>query len=416
MVVSTSSNWLRLGAGLLLAAIAGTIEGASGPAPYLSLPPQVHPDDTSQWWFQIRVVNPLSNGLYTDSMSCDIEDLDPGETRMGRLHRLSLGGVTLVVSTDSARDKRPSLGGVTQVVPTVSPRDSGSVTFAAMAGVEHARLTFRLYAHDAKGKRYVVTGATESFPSDAAANLPSKFLDSGGRRIEYLLVPPIRRPPSSPAILLVHGHGSHARQLIARALVLSERNYWVMVVSQPGYGLSQGPADLMGPATVQALERALDILERTPGVDSTRIAAWGVSRGATAVTLLAERRPELRALVAQSGIYDLWATYRGTRVTGFPETIVREAGKDSAAWRERSPIMGADRIRSAVLVLHGEKDENVPVDQAHEFAAALKQRGARAETRFFWDEAHALPTAEVDKTAFDFLTRELGPATAEESH
>jgi dipeptidyl aminopeptidase/acylaminoacyl peptidase len=390
----TSSTWLGFGAGLLLAAVAGTSAGASRPAPYLSLPPQVRPDDNYHWWFRIQIFNPLSKGLYTDSLSCDIEDLDPGETRIPRVQRLSLGGVT-------------------EIVRSVSDRDSGHVTFSATAGVEHARLTFRLYAHDAKGKPYVVTGVTESMPNEAAANLPSKYFDRGGRRIEYVLVPPIRPAPSSPAILLVHGHGSHARQLIARALLLSEKKYWVMLVSQPGYGQSQGPADLMGPATVGALEGALDILEHVPGVDSTRVAAWGISRGATAVTLLAQRRPELRALVAQSGIYDLWATYRGTRVMGFPETIVREAGKDSAAWRERSPITASDRIRSAVLILHGEQDENVPVDQAHEFAAALERRGAAVETRFFWNQAHALPSAEVDKTVFDFLERRLAAPAPE---
>ena len=390
MVVRKTSTESRLAAGLLLAGLAAAVLGAGRPVPRLDLPAQVRPDQELQWWFRIYIVNPLSSGLYVDSMSCDVEDLDAGETRTARVQRLDLTGVV-------------------RIVPSVSEQDSGSFQFSAAATAEHARLTFRLHAHDSKGKPYAATGVTESLPSPVAANLPSRFFDSGGRRIEYLLVPALRASGPSPAILLVHGHGSHARRLIALAQALSDRRYCVMLVSQPGYGLSQGPADLMGPATVGALEKALDILERTPGVDSTRIAAWGMSRGATAVALLAERRPELRAVIAQSGIYDLWATYRGTKVAGFPETIVREAGRDSAAWRERSPIAACDRIRSPVLILHGEQDANVPVDQAHEFAAALERGGAPVETRFFWDEAHALPLAEVDRTALDFLERRLAP-------
>ena len=111
-------------------------------------------------------------------------------------------------------------------------------------------------------------------------------------------------------------------------------------------------------------------------------------------------------MIVQSGILDLWAVYRGTSLDGFRETIVAEAGADSAAWRARSPLLDADRISAPVLVLHGEKDRNVPAAQAHAFVAALEKRGAPVESHFSAAD-HQLPLSEVQRAVVEFLSRRL---------
>jgi dipeptidyl aminopeptidase/acylaminoacyl peptidase len=206
--------------------------------------------------------------------------------------------------------------------------------------------------------------------------------------------------------LLVHGHANQARGMLVQAQRLSTLGFSVMLVSQPGYGQSTGPADFMGPATVKALEAALDRLEQMARVDRSRIAVWGISRGATAAALLAERRPEVRALVVQSGIYDLWAAYRGTRLPGFRETIVQEAGTDSAGWRARSPVLESGALKAAVLVMHGEADDRAPVDQAKGFVQALQSHGLEAESKFLPAVGHVLPPV-AQQTAEAFLGRTL---------
>jgi dipeptidyl aminopeptidase/acylaminoacyl peptidase len=53
-----------------------------------------------------------------------------------------------------------------------------------------------------------------------------------------------------------------------------------------------------------------------------------------------------------------------------------------------SPIHKIDRIKAPLLVLHGANDTNVPVIEAEQTVAALKQRGVPVEYLLFPDEGH----------------------------
>jgi len=345
--------------------------------------------DANSWTVPLTIRNTTAGGVYLDSAYVEVESLDPGETRTPRLTKVSLPAFP-------------------RMMPSISAGESGTFDFQRPAIAEHARLTFRVHLKNFSGKGEWYAATAEVKPGPFARAHPSQFVSSGGKKVEYVLVNGEGDAPRKPALLLVHGHATHARMMLPSAQKLAARGYTVMVVSQPGYGQSEGPADLMGPATIQALAAALDVLERTPGVDSTRVLAWGVSRGATAVTALAARRPEIKGIVAQSGIYDLWATYRDTKLDAFRETIVAEAGKDSAAWRERSPVLAVDKLKCPVLVLHGESDVEVPPTQAHDFVNRLKQRGLPVESDFIPNVGHTLPVVEVTRATNEFLTRSIG--------
>jgi dipeptidyl aminopeptidase/acylaminoacyl peptidase len=188
---------------------------------------------------------------------------------------------------------------------------------------------------------------------------------------------------------------------------LAQEGTAILLVSQPGYGRSEGSPDWAGPATIAALSAALDRLENTPGVDSKRIGIWGISRGATAATLLAAKRPEVRAVVAQSGSYDLWATHRGSTLAAVRESVENEAGRDSSAWKARSPILQAKTIRAQVMVMHGEADDQAPIEQARAFAAALDLRGHPTETNFSETGHNMPPSAQLP--AQHFFERTLKP-------
>ncbi len=130
------------------------------------------------------------------------------------------------------------------------------------------------------------------------------------------------------------------------------------------------------------------------------------------VATLAEQRGDLRAVVLQSGIYDLWAVRRGTALADFPATIVAEAGRDSAGWRARSPVFGVRTLRAPVLLLHGEKDTNVPAAQAHGFVDALTAAGGTVDARFFPNGGHLLAAGAIERLTFEFLDQRLrGGAT-----
>ncbi len=379
---------------LFLAALGFAAASAStaAPAPASAELPLFAPDtsvieasDELSWIIPFRVENRFPVGIYFDSLICEVQDLDPGETRGERLTVLDVSHVVNEA--------------------TASAGEVFTFSYVAPAMAEHARLTFRLGLHRADKSRTTLTTVVEAMPGPVSRDHASQFLDVNGRRVEYVLFPAGR--DSAPGLLLVHGRGGQARTMMRMALRLAPRGYTVMLVSMPGYGQSVGPVDLAGPSTVQSLGAALDRLEATPGVNPKRLAAWGVSLGAAAVTLLAQGRDDLRATIAESGFYDLWAIHRATKIPRLREDIVHEAGSDSGAWRDRSAALGPGKPE-AIFILHGEKDDVAPAQQARGFAESLRARGADVESRFFPNSGHQLPPGEVMRTALEFLGRRLG--------
>jgi dipeptidyl aminopeptidase/acylaminoacyl peptidase len=238
----------------------------------------------------------------------------------------------------------------------------------------------------------------------------SELVPVGKTKVEMIsIAPQVNLSALAPGVLLIHGDDVDGRRMIPTAWLIANEGYAVTVVSQPGYGRSEGSPDFAGPATMRAVNAAFDHVRRTPGVDSNRVAVWGAARGATAAMLLAARRREVRGVVVESGIYDLWATHRGTKAHSLAEAIAREAGRDSAAWRARSPVMFADSIRTPVFIAHGELDERAPFPQAKEMAARLQGAGAPVEARFLPHRGRSVASPDLTRDYFEFLKRVQSP-------
>ena len=353
----------------------------------LALVDSLEASEDLSWEIPFALANPTGVGVYADSLECRIESLDPGETREGRVSTIKLPGAS-------------------KLIAPVSAGDTARFQYVLRASAERARLGFKLFVHQPGGPPLALESTILAIPGPLSLRCPSRFLTVSGKRVEYVLVLP-EGVPQAPGLLLIHGHGSNARLLfLSRALALSKRGYAVMTASLPGYGQSDGPPDFAGPASQQAMKAALDALRRTPGVDSTRAGVWGVSRGAGVAADLAGQSRDLRCAVVQSGIYDLWAAYRGAPAD-LREAIVSECGRDSAAWRARSPLLEAAKVKAPVLILHGEADPRAPAAQAHAFHQALLKAGAPAEAKFFPGAGHALLDREADRAAVEFLARQL---------
>jgi pimeloyl-ACP methyl ester carboxylesterase len=373
---------------LLAVPAAGPAHGAGAPGPRIApLRPEIAATDNFVWLFQLRVRNPLDVGVYTDSLIGVLEDQGPGETRAGRTHRIVLTRVTSPVSS-------------------ISARDSAVVVFESPAIIERGLVRLSLHTHAGDGRFFTDSATVKITPGTMWRHYRSELVPVGKSKVEVVLVSALgQKYATKPGVLLIHGHGADARRMIPSAWLIANEGYEVMLVSQPGYGQSDGPADMMGPATMRAVNAAFDRLRRTAGVDSHRVAVWGQSRGATAAMLLAARRREVRGVIAEGGVYDLWATYRDTKLAGFPETIAKEAGRDSAAWRARSPVMVADSVRAPVFLVHGEEDTRVPFAQAKEMGARLKAANRSAELRFIPGRGHAVSSPELTRKYFEFLER-----------
>jgi dipeptidyl aminopeptidase/acylaminoacyl peptidase len=83
-----------------------------------------------------------------------------------------------------------------------------------------------------------------------------------------------------------------------------------------------------------------------------------------------------------------------------------ESGWTEAAIRERSSVFKMEKLKCPVLILHGEKDENVPVTQAYLLRDRLAELKKDFEIKLFPDRPHGIGP-EVTTMTVDFFKRRL---------
>jgi dipeptidyl aminopeptidase/acylaminoacyl peptidase len=192
-------------------------------------------------------------------------------------------------------------------------------------------------------------------------------------------------------------------------VALAREGFAAAAVSQPGFGKSQGPPDYVGPKTLKVLTEGFHKLGREPHVDARRMGIYGFSRGGMAASLLAVQLDDVDAAVFGAGIYDFKKAYDEVRIEGIRENMRFETGMTPEAIKQRSSILQMKRLRCPVLILHGEKDENVPVSQAILLRDTLTALKKEFEIKLFPDRPHGIGP-EVTTYTVDFFKRKLAGA------
>ncbi|HTQ25879.1 MAG TPA: prolyl oligopeptidase family serine peptidase [Candidatus Binataceae bacterium] len=212
-------------------------------------------------------------------------------------------------------------------------------------------------------------------------------------------------PGRLPALLVLTAGEGNARRCIEQSGGLVAMGMLEACISIPGYGKSSGPSRFVGPQAVEAAHRAVDLMAVRPDVDPDRIAVWGLSDGAVAAGLLMDSDPRLRAVILQSGFYDTLKMWPEAPLRE-KVTILRQVFPSHRVLAERSVIAHLPpKLDCSVLIMHGEHDKKMPVQQAKRLAQELQSRGAKVETRFF-DDGHDLG-GKVDGPLKEFLRENL---------
>jgi dipeptidyl aminopeptidase/acylaminoacyl peptidase len=258
-------------------------------------------------------------------------------------------------------------------------------------------------AHTAQAsslKSIAKTATIEPFTFDIALG-PNRFQIEG-----YVVKSP--EPGRLPAVLVLNGDEGDAHQCVSKdgdlATILGIQ---VACVSIPGYGKSSGPSRLVGPQAVEAARHALDLLAQRDDVDPNRLAVWGVADGAVAAGLLMDYDKRPKSLILQSGAYDM--------VKLWPEAplrtklkMLREVWPSRRVLRERSVIENLpSKLDCTVLIMHGERDQRTPLQQAVKLADELRARGAHVETEYFPRGSHDI-AKQAKLPAENFLRDTIG--------
>lgn len=230
-----------------------------------------------------------------------------------------------------------------------------------------------------------------------------------------------------PAVVYVHGsqHGQFSSRAFPRAVELVRRGYVVLAPdyrSSAGYTKEFHDAADYGGREIDDMLAARDYLASLPEVDPRRIVIMGMSHGGYNTLMALARYPDkFAAGVDFFGPTDLvWRLTSGPEENrnaeaGDREYFARMVGKsiDEAPglYRARSPRFVAGDIKPPLLILHGDKDGVVNVQESIWLADALKKAGkTNFEFHVIKDGQHGYPTPQMDemwRLTFEFLDRVL---------
>jgi pimeloyl-ACP methyl ester carboxylesterase len=205
----------------------------------------------------------------------------------------------------------------------------------------------------------------ETRPSDFGLEGEQVWIDGpNDKRLHAWSIPAPEAP--APAVVILHGWGGTAADMLPVAPGLHELGFHTLFLDARTHGLSDDEDFMSMPRFAEDLETALKWLRARD--DVTTIGVIGHSIGAAAVILAASRNPAIDAVVAVSSFAHpeelLWrAIPYPTPIKWSLLRVIRQmigVSYDDIAPRNRI----AD-IEVPVLLVHGEDDEVIPVDDAY---------------------------------------------------
>jgi dipeptidyl aminopeptidase/acylaminoacyl peptidase len=125
-----------------------------------------------------------------------------------------------------------------------------------------------------------------------------------------------------------------------------------------------------------------------PDLDAERTALMGGSFGGYMANWTAGSTDRFRAIVTHASLWDLRA-FHGT--TDYGPDWEREFGDpytDPSRYEEWSPSRLLGRIRTPMLIIHGQRDLRVPIGEALRLWTDLRRHGVPARFLYFPDENH----------------------------
>ncbi len=197
-------------------------------------------------------------------------------------------------------------------------------------------------------------------------------------------------------ILFLHGHQVGARVgawEVPRYLgPLLSRGYRIIAPSLLGYGKTSGEPDYCGPLTLKRLEATIRDFVDGP------VHVMGASRGGTLAVLFAEHFSELAAsCTAIAGVYDLESMVNQTSDERMKQNIINETGGTVDSYNKRDPKKLCDKLKAPLHIVHGLKDEQIPVSQAEDFSLFLQEKNINQKLTILEKSGHKLFSERIFK-------------------
>ena len=175
---------------------------------------------------------------------------------------------------------------------------------------------------------------------------------------------------ATTTLVILHGWGGNAEQMLPMALPFHQAGMNVLLVDARNHGRSDRDSFSSLPRFAEDMEKAIEWLKLKYPEYSRKIALLGHSVGGGAVLLAASRRSDIDAVVSISAFaHPKWMMQRflkGAHVPAFLITFVLRYVEWVIGYRyeDIAPINTVCHIKCPVLLVHGKADMTVPVEDA----------------------------------------------------
>lgn len=244
------------------------------------------------------------------------------------------------------------------------------------------------------------------------------FKSFDGTNVQGWLIKPFgfREGLKYPLILVIHGgpHNMFGDEFEDRMQLLSANGYGVFFINprgSTGYGqqFSNGCLRAWGEGDYEDLMSGLDAaIENNAWISETRLGVTGQSYGGYMTNRIITKTNRFKAAVADGSISNL-ISFAGTSLYhSLPESEFGGAVHDNydLLWK-CSPLKDVKNVKTPVLFLHGETDNEVPFSQAEEMFSAVKKLGVPTKLVQYVGEGHGWRPDLTIQNKKDLLQRML---------
>jgi dipeptidyl aminopeptidase/acylaminoacyl peptidase len=273
------------------------------------------------------------------------------------------------------------------------------------------------------------TGAAGPVPLDSPGvplAVPGRLAEvqaaaDDGQPVRAWLVLPDGASPDRPAPLLLWVHGGPMSSWNAwswrwNPWLMAARGYAVLLPDpalSTGYGqefIARGYHDWGARPFADIMAVTEPVLAR-PDIDAGRVGMMGGSYGGYMANWMAGHTDRFKAIVSHAGLWVLDQMFGTTDHPMFWRPQFGDPLTQPEMYEANSPNRHLERIRTPMLVIHGDKDYRVPVSEALRLWWDLSRYGVEAKFLYFPDENHWILTPGNARiwyeTVFAFLAQHV---------
>ncbi len=247
---------------------------------------------------------------------------------------------------------------------------------------------------------------------------------SHGEEIQCLVVlpPGFKEGAPRPLVHLIHGgpHGIFgdqwhwrwsAQAFAARGAVVACVNF--QGSTSFGNDFAQRIQGAWADRPTGDIMAATDALLALGWVDEARMGIAGGSYGGYLTAWLTTQTQRFACAVNHAGVFDLSLMYASDVTWGRATNIGADLWVDASTMDRNNPARHTAGMQTPMLVVHGERDYRVPIDQALLCYGILKAKDVPARLLYFSDENHWILKPKNSlrwyQEVLDWLDRFLGP-------